>query len=217
MTAAVMPDIAAVSIETLSHFHYPTVFGQFRDNTTKHVMTVKHEEGLYRHLRFAEPGTGMWHFDLITWPGYLTIVGDIGAGFTFRRDDDMLHFFDHGQPLGHINASYWAEKLVRAGRHQVLEYSEETFVKHVNGLTDMFCEDLDADAAADLRQQVSDDVLANSWNEHEALTALNDFSVNGRRLDDDMDSDSWQDYNHHFLLACHAILWGAKVYAASRP
>lgn len=51
-----------------------------------------HEDGIYRHIRFRQPGTMCMHFDLITWPGYLCYTGDMGT-YVFTRLADMFEFF----------------------------------------------------------------------------------------------------------------------------
>src|ERR1700722_8964450 len=92
-------------------------------------MTVLHDDGLYRHLRFIrmveqEDGsrkpTSFYWFDVITWPGCLTINGDMET-FTFSRVTDMLEFFRGHEP----NYGYWAEKA--RGGTQVRRYSDERF------------------------------------------------------------------------------------------
>ena len=57
---------------------------RFLPDVAEHKLTVLHDEGLYRHLRFQKPGTGFYWFDLITWPGNLAFKGDMG-GFMFAR------------------------------------------------------------------------------------------------------------------------------------
>lgn len=78
---------------------------RFRRSTEHHQMTVLHDEGLYRHLRFRAERSMYW-FDLITWPGTLAIRGDINHGFMFTRITDMFEFFRGDS----INPDYWAEK-----------------------------------------------------------------------------------------------------------
>ncbi|URN11302.1 hypothetical protein LUW77_03145 [Streptomyces radiopugnans] len=88
-------------------------------------MTVLHNDGLYRHLRFMSPRTSEFRFELVTWPGSLTIRGDYGDPHTFSRLDDMFQFFRADRRRG-INPHYWAEKLGRdGGRRSVKSYSEE--------------------------------------------------------------------------------------------
>lgn len=105
---------------------------RFASDTTEHELTILRDDGPYRHLRFAKPGTGMYHFELITWPGYLTIVGDMGSGHTFRRTDDMFAFFraKSGWNSGLIDPQYWAEKLA-TDRDSTQTYSEEKFLREV--------------------------------------------------------------------------------------
>lgn len=62
-----------------------------------HEMHVLHDDGLYRHIRFKRPGTLMYHFDLITWPGVLAVNGDMGS-YMFSRVTDMFTFFTGSLP-----------------------------------------------------------------------------------------------------------------------
>ena len=41
----------------------------FAEDVAEHELTVRRDDGLYRHLRFQKPGTWIYGFDLITWPG----------------------------------------------------------------------------------------------------------------------------------------------------
>lgn len=81
-----------------------------------HVMTIEHDEGVFRSIRFGRPGSSAYHFRLVTWPGHLAISGDI-ADYIFARTHDMFEFFGKGDgpddwaqmPL-EINPHYWAQK-----------------------------------------------------------------------------------------------------------
>lgn len=74
---------------------YPEIAARFAREMAGHEMTVLHDDGLYRHLRFTSNlrGHGEYWFYLITWPGCLTIRGDYGNAYTFTREPDMLPFF----------------------------------------------------------------------------------------------------------------------------
>lgn len=162
----------------------------FISQTTEHELRVLHDDGPYRHLRFQRPGTGIWHWDLITWPGSLAIRGDIGEGHIFTRTDDMLRFFDHGQGEHQINAHYWAEKL-DLGRDSVKGFNTDRFVE--------WC----AEHAPDIPEDNT-----NVDHEHAAIELLEEHGIEH----DFEDIEEWRDYTHHFLIALHAILWGAKRY-----
>jgi hypothetical protein len=103
------------------------ISGRFQRETANHEMTVKHDDGLYRHLRFMRPSNGCYWFDLITVPGALIFQGD-GETFAFRRVEDMFEFFR--SPAGRINADYWAEKLT-SDRDTALRYDEQLFAEQV--------------------------------------------------------------------------------------
>ena len=94
---------------------------RFAEDTAEHQMTVLQDDGLYRHLRFQGPRTRTYWFELVTWPGCLTINGDMGT-FTFARNDDMFTFF---RTVSGINAEYWSQKVLAGSG--VKEYSKDFF------------------------------------------------------------------------------------------
>ncbi|WPO20668.1 hypothetical protein SH579_06995 [Raoultella ornithinolytica] len=102
---------------------------RFLLDTAFHRLEIIRDDGLYRHLRMQQPGTSCYYYDVITWPGYLTVTGDMGT-WTFSRIADMFSFF--GGWTGEINTGYWSEKLeAGAGRsaHDLLaqEYNHDAF------------------------------------------------------------------------------------------
>src|ERR1700722_10858892 len=102
---------------------------QFLKDVANHKMTVLLDSGIYRHVEFKKPGRcDMW-FDLITWPGCLTVRGDMGT-WTFARVEDMFKFFRSNPNKLEINADYWSEKLctgVHGGRDSAEVWEEEVF------------------------------------------------------------------------------------------
>lgn len=175
-----------------------------------HQLTVLHEDGLYRHLRFKNPGSSMYYFDLITWPGYLTITGDLQT-YTFSRLPDMLEFFR--SPAGHINPGYWGEKLRAHSGYRT--YSPDRLrALAASYFADRKDELDDPDATwAAIQRDVLDD--PDHLGESEAHSRLNQFSFRGFEFWDTWEWDL-RDYDHHFLLCCHAIVWGIAQYDQAR-
>jgi hypothetical protein len=188
---------------------------RFQADTADHEMTVLHDDGLYRHLRFKHPEHGFHWFDLITWPGSLAINGDMGS-YLFSRDPDMFEFF-----RGHrANLGYWAEKLRAPRADDVEVYSENKFREHV------------MDAAKESEEyypgltEAAEEYFFGEyaeWNtkiEGAALAALDRFYFNHPSAQDDMDpftfSDTFEwnlsDWSHFFAWCCHAIPWGIAQY-----
>lgn len=110
-----------------------TITDQFTRDIAKHEMLAMRDDGVNRHLRFKRPGTMFMHFDILTWPGYLCYMGDMGT-FVFRRTTDMLEFFRAGKndkPY-RIDFRYWAEKVEAADKGDGLEaFSAEKFKAEV--------------------------------------------------------------------------------------
>ncbi len=91
----------------------------FALNTADHELTTLHDDGIYRHILMSKPGTGLYRYELITWPGHLAISGDLDS-YVFARVDDMFTFF-RGQPelLG-------GESPGRSRAHQALQRGPTT-------------------------------------------------------------------------------------------
>ena len=107
-----------------------TMADRFSNDTSEHELTVKYDDGLYRHIRCRSPKNGFYWFDLITWPGYLAFTGD-GTAFTFARLPDMFEFFRGSSWGGKPNLGYWAEKVV-TDRNSLRVYSIDSFTAQVS-------------------------------------------------------------------------------------
>lgn len=183
---------------------------RFRRDTADHTMTVLHDDGLYRHLRFMKPGSSSYWFEIVTWPGSLAIRGDVDGSLVFSRLADMFEFFrsDHG-----INPGYWAEKTADHGK-SLKEYSEDVFVEAV---TDSLKDFADEDPA--LAQTVKAEILSavrlgDASHEEEARELLRFWEDKG------VFSDTWEwglsDWKWSYLWCCHAIVWAIGQYDAAK-
>jgi hypothetical protein len=189
---------------------YPEIAARFARDTASHQMTVLHDDGLYRHLRFSSNprGYGEYWFDLITWPGRLAMVGDVGDDYVFTRLPDMFEFFRADRRWG-INPHYWAEKL-GAGRRSVQEYSEDAFRQIVRELfvSAVECGEAPRGLGKAIRADILDQDL---WDEGEARKLLESFEYKGFTFGETWEY-SFRDYESSFLWACYAIQWGIARY-----
>jgi hypothetical protein len=127
---------------------YPEIAARFARDTAKHQMTVLHDDGLYRHLKFMNPQHGsIGAFELITWPYNLVVK----TGWTFHFDidatPDMFDLFRRTAFSGRINPGYWSEK-VRASRDEVKGYDPDL---------------LKAEIASTIAQWMRDDLADRIW------------------------------------------------------
>lgn len=149
---------------------------RFNVDTANHTMTVLRDDGLYRHLRFKAPNRGSYWFDLVTWPGYLVVVGDVGTSCVFTRTPDMFEFFRGGAKYG-IKPGYWAEKLV-SDRDVAQKFSETRFRQLIDEQVDEWIRDYDGDDpgfAKSVREQVGEHGLREVYDESDARRALDQF------------------------------------------
>ncbi len=197
----------------------------FLRDVKSHRMTVDRDDGIYRHLRFAQPEhSWMHHFEIITWPGALCIRGDCGS-YVFSRVTDMFKFFRSPKPDDdrlYINGGYWAEKLIASdcnGRRAdgamrfdpdlFSENVKRMYVEHVRSrMRDM------PDERRELRRALEDEVLAYADSgESEAMSAANQFEHNGFRLRDFWEVEC-RAYTVQFIWSLYAIAWAIRQYDA---
>ncbi|NUS14538.1 MAG: hypothetical protein HOY69_24590 [Streptomyces sp.] len=179
------------------------VADRFKLDVAKHKLTVLHEDGLYRHLRARTPKTNAYWFDITTWPGTLTITGDMGA-FVFSREPDMLPLFrsDHGR----INPHYWAQKEQTGAPTKT--YSEDVFRQVVWGDIREYGHEYRGLAKA-IQAEIFD--TGASQDEQTARDALEHFEHAGFTFTDVWEM-SFSEYSYHYLWCCHAIVWGIAAY-----
>ncbi|MDH2424854.1 hypothetical protein [Sphaerisporangium sp. TRM90804] len=197
---------------------YQGIAERFARETAEHTMTVRHDDGLYRHLRFQKPGSGSYWFDLITVPHALIFRGD-GESFVFDRLDDMFAFFRG--PVGHISPSYWAEKLT-SHRDATRTYSKDVFDQQV--AADLADVEKDYPGVTKAWDEHVNGVLAEYNTEYEdgARAALNDFEYLPEEVAGEpfrfQDTWEWelQDFHWWFLWALHGIVWGIAQYDAAK-
>lgn len=185
---------------------------QFAAEVVEHRMTVLHDDGLYRHLRFAKPGTGMWSWSLVTWPGHLAVSGDIGDGWVFEREDDMLQFFGRNGHQSGINPSYWAEKLPSHMRVAAKHFSADRFEAAVRA--DVESRDLTDEQKSLLLESLELSVFQGYDDLGWSLSAIaGTWMPAGVPVEfEDFEHGEYDDWEHHFLLALFAIVHGVRQY-----
>ncbi len=190
------------------------VLRTFNRDVAGGFLTLVHDHDLYRHITFRPRGGNFCWFDVITSPGQLTIRGDMGD-YMFVREQDMLRDFFHRS----VNAGYWAEKVVAQDTTSpVREYSFDKFRGQV--LHDFWHarEDYTPSDARALWEEIRINGPLSDYSDnqhiHSAIDALQSFraeSVDGFSFQVDFEQD-FEDYGHHYLWCCHAILWAARAY-----
>lgn len=194
---------------------------RFHVDVTDHEMTILHDDDGYRHIQFENPGRWYCRFNLITWPGHLTITGDPGT-YTFRAGGDMVRFF--GQPPT-IKPQYWAEKLLNPGGWEgTKEYSPDKFKEYI----------LNAVAQAPAHHdkvllQAAVEAETVEYDSPEDETDARDYLASfvypdmatdppaaGRFRFEDTCHWDLSDWSWSYLWCCHAVRWGTSRYLTAR-
>lgn len=183
-------------------------------STREHVMHVLHDDGLYRHLKFEHPsGTDIWRFHIVTWPGYLSISGDLES-YTFCAAEDMLDFFTHAIGPEGINAGYWAEKVrSESPQYPVKGYCSDLFAHIVETQYAKIPEicNHDEETLEDWAIIKEEMLGVAEYSEEEARSMAREHPELFPDQNVDLVGYSW-----HYLLSCQAIAWAAQQYQAAK-
>ncbi|WP_235872813.1 hypothetical protein [Pseudoxanthomonas winnipegensis] len=212
----------------------PEILTRFKKHTAAHEMEVILDQGMHRHLRFARPGTGIYHFHIVTWPGYLAISGDMGASI-FSRLPDMFEFFrtpDHLHAGAHglyINRGYWCEKLV-ANDGAPRRFDERLIEGFLRNDFDAYMEFQDLEEiprgqelAAALWEQIKQDVRGEDVGD--VIESAEDFvpdedEAHGQAFSDFRFTDMWdsasrlEDYTFDITWRLYAVSHAVRTYDA---
>ena len=190
----------------------------FLKYVAEHRMTVLLDNGVYRHLRFANPRSSNMSFEVVTWPNYLAYAGDMGS-YVFSRLEDMFQFFrtpenyrsSKGDVLA-INPCYWGEKL-QAHDHVdgYKKYSADLFRARIQDWLD------DRELVSpELLEAVKDEVLCYAdEGEDAARRAVHDFEHGDFQFHDFWEVDL-KEHTGRYLWCCYALTWGIAQYDAHK-
>ena len=180
----------------------------------KHEMEVLLDNGVYRHLRFAAPGTGIQHFHLATFPGRLVYCGDMGS-FLFERTTDMFGFFR--RPDRGIHLAYWAEKVAAHDRDGVCKFSIDRAKNIVKEIVTEQAGYLDAAQQAKIDKELGlllGEIDTDTNDIGDVMRVASNFDSDV--IDGDWFSELWDcstsEYTYRFQWACYAIAWGIEQY-----
>ena len=179
---------------------------RFMRDVVRHEMKVVVDHELHRHLRFRRPGDYAYHFEIVTWPGYLCIAGDMGC-YVFSRVPDMLRFFRSLQGTDQINPDYWEQKLQAEARERVKAYDgavmRRWLEKEIEGWPER------------ARAEAREDVLRHADNKIDVWRALDDFRFeDGETVYEFVDwyEADFDSYTYHYIWCCYAIVWAIAQY-----
>lgn len=202
------------------------VLSRFVRNTARHNVIIERDDGVYRHIIFKAPGTNSYRFEIITWPGYLTVTGDMGT-WTFSREWDMIsQFFPVGTAEG-INPYYWSEKIeagTHGGRDAICyDFDDDGFVKALNAYLDEWRDNLDEEDDAEEIEHALEtrDSLTQEGFNNAGAAAYALYNADWPRSIDtyglaESVNHSLQKFSFHYLWICYAIVWGSERYLTTK-
>lgn len=175
-------------------------------------IVIEQDDGVHRCIYARQPGTGVYSFRVVTWPGYLAIAGDID-GYSFTRLRDMFEFFDTED--GVIRPGYWQEKLDTVSKHRPCKvFNQETFVEELTSLIVAGLDD--AVSCEDVIKAIKEAGAMDEWYDHECVGDFLDVWNQSKPFDYvldfyDVSRLGWQ-WNWSFIWALYAIVWTVNRY-----
>lgn len=197
----------------------PKMQRRFRNDIAEHKLTVQHDENGYRHLVARKPGTGMYGFDIVTFPGTLVIRGDMGT-YLFTRESDMIGFFDDGQtpelPIA-INPGYWAEKTPQYGVNDtsIATRSYDRLIAQLMESAHEYTTGWDVDSLASFYRDMSEELLSALETESDIESALGTITRWEHASSEPFESAyewDFSEYTAQFEWCCYAIVWACRMY-----
>ncbi len=185
---------------------------EFLAHVAKHEMTIEMDNGINRHIRFANPETINQSFQLTTWRDHLCFSGDMGT-FVFSRVEDMFRFFRRDELS--INTGYWHEKLHAVDRSAgSLKYSQEVFEETIKEHFEDWVsdEEISKKVKAEAWEEVKDEIICKSEFECEARHTVDDFVSNYGFEITDFWEECLNEYTPRFIWCLYAIVWGIQQY-----
>jgi hypothetical protein len=194
--------------------NYEETRERFLRDTENHNMDILKDDGLYRHLSFTKNRSSVYRFDIITWPGYLCICGDMGD-IVFSRVEDMFDFFIMGEndfnKKNIINPHYWAEKIqgLSSRAETVMEFNFDDFKKSVLDRVKGYFDDEEKEREC-IEELESCVFEYEEYGEQRLYQELFDFNFEGFNYDCEIPTGMI--YTMHYIWLCYAIVWAITEY-----
>jgi hypothetical protein len=181
---------------------------RFLNDVKNHEMQIISDDGVSRRIRFKEPGTSCYYFDLITWSGHLCVTGDCGT-YVFNRIEDMFEFFRYDR----INPGYWEEKCISIDRHGGTEkYNPDKFKHHVLHAFWHGTSEMPRTERRELWAEIKEEVLPHAHDGIErALDAAMSFNHEEFKFIDFWNHE-FTELSFHFIWNLYAIIYGISKY-----
>jgi len=203
----------------------PCDIERFMDDAGNHVMTIEHDNGVFRSIYYGRKDSSSYHFRLNTWPGHLCISGDMGT-YVFARLPDMFEFF-RNDSLEKINPDYWSGKIESIDKHsKVQEFSGEQFRDRIKESFDNWAEEIREENDPD----IGETEISEQWErvqteifsvlEYSGENAAFEAAINFEEFYSLDFSEYWEvncdEYTFHFIWCLYAIVWGIQQYDAAK-
>lgn len=199
-------------------------------NVAGHEMTILKEDGVYRHIRFKNPGSCNYYFDLLTWPGGLLFRGDIGC-YEFERVEDMFSFFHDKKESGSISPMYWSEKCRAESRSGdgIWEFKSDPVRDMIYSAWEEYFDGedgTDCREAQEIKEIIDEDLqYVDKDSEWQWVSAVYNMDFSNVKTESGSETrfSSWNQFmdgfsyaanqfTFQFIICLHAIVWGINKY-----
>lgn len=182
---------------------------RFAGDVAQHEMVVIQDDDVARHLRFQQPGTWMYGFDIHTVGGMLVFTGDMQT-FVFSVGENPMAFFRQPKP----NFGYWSSKLIACPLGGYETFSPERAKRYVSETGAEWLNDYEDDDPE--REQLAGalaELVSHVDVEDESTfrERLDEFDIVGHRFWDWWEAD-FTELTYQLAWCLRAIHWAVGVY-----
>jgi len=192
---------------------------QFMAEMAKHTLTIKQDDGHYKHLVMAEAGEFENAFEVIAFPHHIMITGDMGT-YCFSRTLDMMKWFikdgDKAIASPQIELHRWYSKLVSTDSYLGAKKKSLTLAKQeVEQNRDFYINEY-PDQASIINSAFDDLIDYAEMGVEMLLIEMYGFSFtidgNEHQPFTDFEADTVEAYVSQFAWCCYAINFAIGEY-----
>jgi hypothetical protein len=190
---------------------------RFLEDIKKHKLKIIKDEDTYRHLIMTS-GSSIFKYEIITWPNYLCICGDMGC-FVFSRIEDMFQFFRSPKDELYINPSYWHEKLQGKDKTDSFkEFDPKIFEKIIKEIFEETTENKSKEEKEKIWEIIQDEILVcgdsffeESYEEiiERAEESAERYGIEGFT---DMHDYDFNSFTYSYIWCLYAIVYAIQKY-----
>lgn len=194
---------------------------KFLNDVKNNELTIRQNNGVYRHLEFKKPDNSNPYFNITTFPNHLVItayINGLSYALVLSKRYDMFDYFRDYFRDGNLKVfpELWSEKIKSTSNEAKIASCSEFNIDKVKKLAkDDLREYLKnqkvSKADRDALNEKFESEILNAEDEYEIVAAIRNFYFNDFEFVDFW-GRGYRKYRYEYIWLCYAIVWGIKKF-----